>query len=209
MRATNTPESTNFKSFGRPPLPGETTKSQENDASQEVDTKEEAPVVDVQKLKTPQDMLSDIGADFSDDDFQKLLFKGYYEAVVTVIPERLYAKMRTLTAEEHDEIDSILATEIKDIPMTNDGYSNRHSALILAYGVLEVGQNKKTLAPLARPPVGAKAKSLDAKSLAMLRRDAIKKMAGSVVSLLTVRHGTMAMAINAICANPGDNLKNS
>jgi hypothetical protein len=153
--------------------------------------------------ESAQDILEGLGASFSEEDFQRLIFKGYYEAEVPIVKDRLKAKIRTLTSNEYDEVDEIIAGEIKDIDMTNDGMRARQSMWIISFSVVEL--NGK---PLCKP-IKAADGSLDLKAMATERRKAFKAMAPAVVNILIQKQAAITIAINMITANPGENLKNS
>jgi hypothetical protein len=183
-------------------------KTQSKPASQaeapQAEAPQEAEVLDEAAGEmTPEKVLEKMGAKFTEEDFQRLIFKGNYETDIDVIPGRLKAKFRTLTSQEYDEIDEIIANEIKDVAMTNDGLRTRTAMWIIAYGVTELAGK-----PLAKPTKDKDGK-VDSKAIAASRREIFAAMAPAVVNLLIQKHGAITMAVNSIAADPSGNLKNS
>lgn len=164
------------------------------------EVKPEAEKVDESR---PENILSKLGAKFGEEDFNQLLFKGTYETTIDVIKGRLTAKFRTLTSDEYDQIDEILAKEMKDIDMTQDGLRTRSSMWVISYGVTEL--NGKAVTKLVKDKEG----KLDVKATAIARRAVFATMAPAIVNLLIQKHGAITVAINTIAADPTENLKNS
>ena len=152
---------------------------------------------------TPEKVLERMGAKFDEDDFQRLIFKGYYETEIDVVKGRLKAKFKTLTSQEYDEIDELIANEIKDVAMTNDGLRTRTAMWVIAYGVVELSGK-----PTSKP-IKDKEGRIDSKATASERRKLFSAMAPAVVNLLIQKHGAITMAVNEITADPTGNLKNS
>lgn len=199
-------------SFG---IPEELKEAQERQRTKTESAKEQSPVTEEVQLKqedlskeakeqTPTAILKKMGADFNDEDFQALIFKGIYEAEIDVVPNRLRAKFKTLIGDEYDEIDEIIANEIKDIPMTNDGLKTRTAMWVISYGVTSLAGK-----PLSKLIKGKDDKP-DTRAMAAERRKVFAAMAPAIVNQLIQKHGAITMAINLIItANPADNLKNS
>lgn len=208
MKINDTAAKHTAGSFG---IPEEMKQAAErNKAKARPEPKVEAPVKEVEESeekpdasKTPYDILRSMGADFTEDDFQKLIFKGTYETTLDVVKGRLTAKFRTLSTRDHDEIDEILAKEMKDIPMTEDGLRSRTSMMIISYGVTEISGKPLTKTILTDD------KKPDNKAMAMARRAVFLEMSPSVVNILIQKHGSITVAVNMIASNPEENLKNS
>jgi hypothetical protein len=152
---------------------------------------------------TPTEMLSQIGAKFTDDDFQRLLFKGYYEAELEVFKGKFKATFRTLTGREYDEVDEMLAEDIKDVAMTNDGLDARRAMWIISYGVTHLMGK-----PVAKV-IMTKDKLVDSKETARARRQVLAELAPQVTNKLLRMHGTIVVSLNQIAADPEQFLKNS
>lgn len=151
----------------------------------------------------PMKNLEKLGASFTDEDFQKLLFKGYYETELDIVKGKMRATFRTLLGSEYDDIDEIMATDVKEINMTNEGFETRRAVLIVSYGVTHL--NGK---PIVKP-VMTKDNKVDTKATALERRKVIGALAPAVTNLLIQKHGAITVSINAIVAAPDDFVKNS
>lgn len=179
---------------------------------------ESAAPVETSSSSTPDDqkaeethpikILEKLGAPFADEDFQRLLFKGYYEKELVVVNHpkeelRLRAVFRTLSGEEYDEADALLAEEAKTVEMTNEGFSARRSMIILSYGVIQL--NGK---PVVKPILN-KDKKVDTRATAAERRKAFNALSPAVANKLVQIHGAITVAINMIINKPEEYLKNS
>ena len=164
-----------------------------------------APAPEDPKAKetNPIKNLEKLGAQFTDEDFQKLLFKGYYETELDIVKGKMRATFRTLLGSEYDDIDETMATDVKEINMTNEGFETRRAVLIVAYGVTHL--NGK---PIVKP-VMTKDNKVDTKATALERRKVIGALAPAVTNLLIQKHGAITVSINAIVASPDDFVKNS
>jgi hypothetical protein len=165
---------------------------------------EEEAKEEVISTDTPEAVLEKMGAKFDEEDFQRLIFKGFYETEIPVIKGKLKAKFKTLTSQEYDEIDEIMAEEARDIPMTNDGYRSRMAMWIISYGVTELAGKV-----LVKPIVDKDTKTPDTKAMAKERRKIFGAMGPAVVNLLIQKHGAITTSLNMIASNPEGNLKNS
>jgi len=155
-----------------------------------------------QEGENPTELLKAIGAKFTDEDFHKLLFRGYYETELDIIKDRFKATLKTLTTKEYDEVDELLAEEIKTIPMTSDGYNNRYAMWIISFGVTQLMGK-----PVAK--VVMKDNVIDAKETAKKRREAFGMLAPQLTNLLIQKHGVLTVALNIIARKPEVHLKNS
>lgn len=203
-------------SFGIPPQMEEAAAKQRMEAESKRKKQESEPqpqpqekpeVAEAQKKETdpdPKTLLEKIGAKFTDEDFQRLLFKGVYETELDIFKDKLKSKMKTLTAKEYEEVDELLAEESNKRPMTNEGWNSLRAILILSYGITEF--NGK---PLGKPIYIKDTKDLDTKSMALDRRKVLSAMAATVVNKLSQVHSTIVVAINMIVADPEAHLKNS
>lgn len=179
-------------------VPEESSEEQSPDTPVEGSAKS----ADEKKAMTGQELLKSLGAKFDENDFSSLLLQGYYETVLEVIPGRLKAKFRTLLTKEYREIDEIVAKEVSEKPMTQDGHSARVSTWNISFGVLEL--NGKTI---------AKQDSKGKKSATELAQERIAKfedMSPPIVNKLIKMHGQITWAVNNIVHDPAsENLKNS
>ena len=175
--------------------PTEPAKPVEQPNTTTTTTKEENTIVD--------DILKDLGIEFTSEDFQKYIFRGSIEKEVVIVKGYLKAKFRSLIGKEWDEIDEILAGETKDIPMTVQGMDIRKSVLVLSYGILEL--EGKLLSKVIK----LNDTELDTKAMALERRKALLRLAPSVTNIMIEKHGALTMVLNNITRDPGTHIKNS
>lgn len=156
------------------------------------------------RLPTPEDNLKKVGIDLTDEDFHKILFKGYVEKEVEIFPsiganKRLYVTMKTLTGHEYDEVDELLAEEIRDKKMTNEGYTTRRSMWILSYGISAI-QGKKVHKDVLSDD------NLDTKETAKKKRDVLGRLSPAVLTKLMRIHGIFTANLNLIVEDPESQL---
>lgn len=187
-----------------------------DDAGRSSFTQDSSVDRDVIKEDSPLECLKRIGVELSDDDLFKIIFRGYLEKeIVVVLPvggrtKPLVATFRTLTGEEVDAADELLAEEIGDTKMTNDGYHTRRSMWILSYGLTHLAGK-----PVCNPVEYTKSKSEDApkfnmKATIKLRRKVLSTLNPGVLAKMMHLHSIFTVNINAIIANPeADYLKKS
>jgi hypothetical protein len=161
-------------------------------------------VEDATKAKTPLTNLEEMGINLDDEDFQKLIFKGYIEKDVEVIPsirgsKPLIATFKLLTGNEYDLIDELVGEEIKVLDMTNDGFQTRRSMWILALGLT------KLMGKPICPPVLGKDKKINFKATYKRKREIVGLLSPAVLTKMMKIHGTFTLAANAIIADPDAN----
>lgn len=184
---------------GKPPVDEVKVDSIHPDVEASADKKEET-----QKEVGANQIFKKLGIDMTEEDIQKIIFKGYVEKEVAIVGKHLRAKLKTLTTEEYDIVDEVLADEAKNTNMTMDGYNGRKSVLTVAMGVVEF--NGK---PVVRQVPKDEDGQIDIKQLMLLRRQVLDKMSASVVDKLIETHGAFTMGVNMAVRNPEDLLKNS
>lgn len=157
---------------------------------------EEAP----QEPSTPRETLAQLGIDLSDEDLNRYVFRRYVDKEIEIYPsftpegKGLTATIKTLTAKEYDLADELLAEDIRDIKMTNDGYSSRRSMWIISFGV-----TKLMGAPLCKPLyLPDNKKELDLRAMAIERRRILSDMAPDVVNDLIQAHGVLTITLRTI-----------
>lgn len=156
------------------------------------------------KIPTPEENLKKVGIELTEEDFHKILFRGFVEKDVEIFPamganKRLYVTMKTLTGHEYDEVDELLAEEIRDKKMTNDGYTTRRSMWILAYGISSL-QGKKVHPDVLRDD------ELDTKATAKKKREVLGRLSPAVLSKLMRIHGIFTANLNLIIEDPESQL---
>ena len=168
---------------------------------------EEAPAED--KAVDPLTALEEVGIELEDEDFQKLLFKGFIEKEVAVVPpirgsQPLNANFKLLTGNEYDLVDELLGEELKSVNMTNEGFQTRKSMWILSLGIT------KLMGKPVCQPIMTEDKKVDPKKTARKKRQVLGLLAPSVITKMMAIHGTFTVSANAIVADPeADYLKKS
>lgn len=204
-------ESENDDSDGfAPPPPVEDSFDLRQDDAEEGGKKEAKSTLGLVSdlVANPLENLKKIGVELTDDDFTKIIFRGYLEKDITVVPairgsRALVATFRTLTGKEVDETDELLAEEINDVKMTNDGYQTRRNMWILSYGVSHL-MGKPVCDPVEK---GGK---VNLKATARGRRKVLAALNPGILTKMMHIHGVLTVSINAIIADPeADYLKKS
>jgi hypothetical protein len=155
------------------------------------------------ELEDPvKDLKDRYGIEITEEDIQRILFKGYTEKLVTVIPsvmgsEPLVAVFKTLTAREYEEADEKLAEELRDIRMTNDGFAARRGMWLLAYGLRKI-QGKLYYQQKFTDDTK---KELDRKATLVSRKEALVNFSPVVLSKMMEIQSGMTIAINFIFAD--------
>jgi hypothetical protein len=167
-----------------------------------------APVVENETIKkavstNPLEALKTIGVELTDDDFSKIVFRGYLEKEVVVIPSirntrPLVATFRTLVGREIDEADELMAEDIsQDVKMTNQGYDVRRSMWQLSYGVTQLMGK-----PVAHDVKFAKSEKINSKGTAREKRKVLSALSPAILAKMMNIHNVLTISINAIVADP-------
>jgi len=159
-------------------------------------------------VKPPLQQLKDMGIELTDDDFQKILFKGFVEKEVVVFPSvrgkrEMTATLKTLTGDEYDQADELLAEEISDVRATNEGYQTRRNMWVLSFGV--TGLAGKPLGKVVSTKDAQGRDIVDLKETARLRRDTLGLLSPAILTKLMRLHGAMTVAINSAVEDPDAN----
>lgn len=145
-----------------------------------------------------------LGIEMSEEDVQKLIFKGYVEKDIEIVKGLLTAKLKTLTTEEYDIIDEMIAEETKATEMTVDGHNGRKSVLTVAMSLVSL--NGK---PVVREVPKNEDGSVNIRKYTEMRRMVLRKMSATVVDKMIRIHGSFTVGVNIGVENPEDLLKNS
>lgn len=152
----------------------------------------------------PMEILTRHGVELEDEDFHKVLFKGFMEKEVVIVPafrsvKALSATFHTLTVQEYDEVDELLAEDMREVKMTQDGLNSRRSMWILSYGIVRL-QGKPVHNPIY---IGEGAdKEFDSKATARKRREVLGKLGHAAVNRMIHLHAAITIAIEAIVHDP-------
>jgi len=131
------------------------------------------------------------------EDIQRIIFKGYTEKDVIVLPsilgsQPLIATFKTLTGAEYELADEKLAEEIRDIRMTNDGFAARRGVWLLAYGLKKI-QGKLYYKQKFSDDAG---KVFDKKATLESRKNALGDFSPVVLSRMMAIQSDLTIAIN-------------
>lgn len=151
---------------------------------------------------SPIERLAKIGVVLSDDDFHKIIFKGYLEKDIVVVPsirgtKPFVATFKTMTGAEMDEADELLAEDIGETRMTNEGYQMRRSMWFVCYGVVKLMGK-----PVCQPVVDSKTGISNTKATAQAKRRVLSALSPAVLSKIMFIHATFIGSINGIIADP-------
>ena len=170
------------------------------DGSEEVseNTTGEDSLIQKSVDKDPLEMLKEnYDIEITGEDIQRIIFKGYTEKDVIVLPsilgsQPLIATFKTLTGSEYELADEKLAEEIRDIRMTNDGFAARRGVWLLAYGLKKI-QGKLYYKQKFSDDAG---KVFDKKATLESRKNALGDFSPVVLSKMMAIQSDLTIAIN-------------
>jgi hypothetical protein len=177
-------------------------------------TKKEEPPKPIEPIATAEEQITQAGKSevdlilktlnitFTDEDFQKVVFKGSLEKEVDIIKGRLKATFRTLNTFEIQEVNELLMKEIKEIDMTKDGSDFRHALIHISYGVTHLQGNP--LSSLYKNADGTP----DYRRMAAERRKKFNEMSPAVINKIIWKHANFTKLLDLITDDPGEYLKN-
>lgn len=152
----------------------------------------------------PVEILEKMGVFLEDEDYHKIVFRGFLEKDVIVVPafkkaRQLSVTFKTLSGQEYDYVDELVAEDLRDMRMTQQGYDTRRSMWVLTFGV-----SKMDGKPICQPAmsVTTKGKQVDAKATARRKRDVLGLMHPAILSKMIRYHGAITLAINEIVTTP-------
>lgn len=158
---------------------------------------------DVTKLP-PRKALESLGVKLEDQDFHSILYRGYVEKDVEIMPalggvKAMVVKLKTLTPEEYNLIDELLAEDLDAIKGTNLGFQARRELWTISFAVLDI--NGRELGKVKREKDG----SVDLKELARSRHKMLSQLSPAVINKIIKINSTMNWAITAIVEDPKSN----
>lgn len=153
-------------------------------------------------------VLKELGVEFLENDFQSLIIKGFVEKNITIVQYKniqLVATMKSLTADDYDDVEEILMREVNEVATTSNGGINKKAMLYLCYSITKL--NGK---PVNKTVFKDKAKTtVDTKRTALKRREVLRKMDGHVIDLMTRKQASYSLCMRQIINDPEQHLKNS
>lgn len=175
------------------------------DSAEEGDGKQGASFSgsDVSKL-TPRKALASLGVTLEDQDFHSILYRGYVEKNVEIMPaiggiKAMLVKLKTLTPEEYNLVDELVAEDLDAIKGTNLGFQARRELWTISFAVLDI--NGRELGKAKRDKDG----NLDLKELARNRHKMLSQLSPAVINKIIKINSTLNWAITAIVEDPKSN----
>lgn len=168
--------------------------------SVEVKTEEKKKISKRNPEKEGRALLADIGVSFDETDFHNYLFRGSITKHIVVSKTKEFeftAEIKTLTGQELDLADELLARDIEDLQMTRDGMMARRSVWYLSFGLKKLC-DKPLVKNIFKPDSD---KELDHKEMATERRKIILDLAPSVTDKLIRCQAVMTSALNLFIEN--------
>lgn len=164
---------------------------------------EEQKKLDVEKKAqdaTPQAILKRLGIEMTAEDCNRLLFKGYVTKDIKITHDPstgqdFIGRFKTLTSEEFDLVDELLAEEMNSKKMTVNGREARHSTWILAFSLTHIND-----AELQKPVFVDK--KIDIRGTAESRVAIIRKLSPYVLDKASRVYGALSAAISLIIEDP-------
>jgi hypothetical protein len=160
-------------------------------------------VNDLTKLK-PRAALKAVGIELSDSDFQSIIYRGYVEKEVELVPsvggiKAMTVKLKTLTPEEFNLADELVAEDLETIKGTNAGFQIRRELWNVAFAAIEI--NGREIAKVKRE----KDADPDLKELARSRHKILQQLSPGVINKLIKTVTIMGWAISSIVEDPKSN----
>lgn len=153
---------------------------------------------------TPRKALAELGIELTDKDFHSILYRGYMEKVVEVVPAlgsvtAMMARIKTLTPDDYDLVDELVAEDLDTIKGTNLGFQTRRELWTISLSTIEI--NGREIAQIKRD----KSSEPDLRALARERRKMLSQLSPAVINKLIKINSTVTWAIAAIVEDPKAN----
>lgn len=176
----------------------------EEDAEVSADAESETPAPKAAADQSPRKALAKLGITLTDADFHSILYRGYVEKEVEVMPaigtvKAMVVRVKTLTPEEYNVIDELVADDLENIKGTNAGFQVRRELWTVSLAAISI--NGKELAKVKRDKDG----EADLKDLARTRQKMLKQLSPAVINKLINVVSVMGWAISAIVEDPKAN----
>lgn len=150
--------------------------------------------------------LADLGIEMTPEDWSSIFFKGYVEKTLTVayMPDPVKktnkpftVTVRTLTAEENDVVDSLLAIDTKFVEMTMDGFNNRKQMWALACALQKIN-NMPICKPKFKESDKTKERIIDVAATVKEKRNIISSMSPAVLSQAASKYWKFVLNIEIL-----------
>lgn len=165
-----------------------------------------------EKEKSPLQVLSEMGIKISSDDWSDLFFRGVLEKTIHVadMPQLdgtvkpFNVTVRTLTGDEYDQADELLAEDMQTHQMTRDGLEARKQMWVFSFAIQKVNGR-----PICKPSVivdpKTKAETPDPRGTAKAKRKVLSQMSPLVLRMALEKYWLFLGQITALTADPKKN----
>lgn len=176
---------------------------EEVEAAPEAEAEAKGPVKDPLQ-QSPRKALAALGITLTDADFHSILYRGFVEKDVEVMPalgsiKPMMVKLKTLTPDEYNVIDELVAEDLEKLKGTNLGFQARRELWTVSLATIDI--NGRELAKVKRGKDGEP----DLKELAHTRQKMLKQLSPAVINKLIKTVTMMGWAISAIVEDPKAN----
>jgi hypothetical protein len=194
----------------RPELPPDDLSDLEEPGAPEEPEEDQAAkaAAEAALASDPREVLKRLGIELTDEDVNRLLFKGYIEKPIKLCYDPLTKKpyvatFKTLTAQEYDEVDELLSEEMDNLKMTVNGRDARRSTWVLAFAMTHI--NGMILQKPEMKKVG-KVEMIDTKATAEKRIKTIRALAPMILDKASRVYAAFTATISLILEDPEHNL---
>jgi hypothetical protein len=174
----------------------------EEGTSAQPDNPDEAPGETEESFlgKGPREVLKKIGVEPTEKDFHDLIFRGYIEKTVDIVQNpvskmKLTAKLKSLTNEELDFVDELLANDLDSVKATRDGLETRRGMWVMSFAIIELSGKILT------KPILSDGKP-DLKAMAMVRRKVLTNLSPFILREIMKVHAELVTSFDALLWEP-------
>lgn len=160
----------------------------------------------------PKKILAEMGVTLTGQDWSDFIFKGYMEKRILIaeIPSDdgelrpFYATFRTVTGEQADAADGLLAEEVRESQMTVDGVGTRREMWNLSFAIQKL-DDKAVCKTVTTTDPKTKETKPDLIATVKEKRKLLSKMAPMILQTLMSKYWTFLGQVKAILENPKSN----
>lgn len=175
-------------------------------------TSDASPESSADKIKTPRELLAELGVDITPDDWSDLFFRGALEKTLQIaeMPQPdgttkpFTITVRTLTGDEYDMADELLATELQSTNMTRDGMDTRKQMWVFSFALTKINGR-----PICKPVVitdpKTKTETPDPRGTAKLKRKVLSQMSPVVLRMALDKYWVFVNQITLLTSDPKKN----
>lgn len=167
---------------------------------------------DIASRPSPKKILAEMGVTLTGQDWSDFIFKGYMEKRILIaeVPSDdgalrpFYATFRTVTGEQADAADGLLAEEVKSEQMTVDGVGTRREMWNLSFAIQKL-DDKAVCKPVTITDPKTKEVRPDILATVKEKRRILSKMAPMILQTLMSKYWIFLGQVKAILENPKSN----